>query len=100
MANYTEEEMQAKKQALRNRSVLNYANTINGANLLLLAYNRTKQKINSAKYDLQHNTTGIYRDPNNSTRKIYRKQLESTIQGLEQELKILEKNLDDLEDSL
>lgn len=100
MADYTKEELETKKQALRNRSVLSYANTINGANLLLQAYNRTKQKINSAKHDLQYNTTGIYRDPNNSTRKIYRKQLESTIQGLEQELKSLEKNLDDLAEEL
>ena len=100
MGDYTKEELEAKKQALRNRSVLSYANTINGANLLIQAYNRTKQKINSAKYDLEHNTTGFYRDPNNSTRKIYRKQLESITQSLEQELKILEKNLDDLAESL
>lgn len=99
MADYTKEELEAKKQALRNRSVLSYANTINGAQLLLLARNKVNQKLQNAKYQLEHNTNGFYRSELISNKIIYRKQMEREKEQLESDLKSLEKQLDDLEDS-
>lgn len=96
---YTEKELQDKKQALRSKSVLTYANTINGAQLLLLARNRVNRKLQNAKYQLEHNTNGFYRSELISNKIIYRKQMEREKEQLESDLKSLEKQLDDLEDS-
>ncbi len=102
MDNYTEEEIQAKRQALRNKSVLSYANTINKVDLYLLDHRLIINRINFDKAELKHNTTGFYKSslPTNCTRFLTRKQLEEELRELDRARQRIEKTLDDLAEEL
>ena len=102
MANYTEEEMQAKRQALRNKSVLSYANTINTVDLYLLDHRLITNRINHCMSELRFNNTGFYRSssPYKCTTFLTRKQLEDELRELDGERRRIEKTLDDLAEEL
>lgn len=102
MADYTKKEIEAKKQTLRNRSVLSYANTVNEINLFLLDHRVIKNKISHCESELRFNNTGFYRssNPYKCTTFVNRKQLEEELRDLESRRKLIEKRLDDLVESL
>ena len=94
------EYIEKKKASLMAKSVRTVASTLNTAQLTLLAYTRTKQRLDNANAQLSHNTNGFYKSVIQSNKTIYRKQLESEKQKLESDLSIFKKQLDDMENDL
>ncbi len=100
MSNYTEEEIQAKRTAFRSQSIRAVANTQTEYFIHNAIYQKLKQKYSSCQSQRQFNHTGFYKDPDNSTRTIYFKQLEEKQRRYLEEMKREQKILDDLLDSL
>lgn len=100
MSNYTEEELQAKRTAFRSQSIRAVANTQSEYMLLNALYQKMKNNYNSCVNQRKFNHTGFYRDPDNSTRTIYLKQLEEKQRYYLEEMKKAQKKLDDLLSSI
>lgn len=100
MSNYTEEELQAKRTAFRSQSIRAVANTQTEYYIHNALFQQLKMKYSFCLNQRQYNHTGFYKDPDNSTRTIYFKQLDEKQRRYLEELKREKKILDDLLDNL